>query len=164
MTENAFAPSSDPNERIMAALAQVTVLLPLIGVIAPIVIWVTQREKSKYVAFQALQAVLYQLLIVLWWVLGMGCYMVSIFGMFALTIPLASASSSSQAGLLAMIPVLFPFGVMGLMILGFLVFIIYGCVAAVLVFQGRNFRYLLIGNWLAKYLQQGQTANSPTAG
>jgi uncharacterized Tic20 family protein len=159
MTTNAFAPSTDPNDRIMAALAQVTVLLPLIGVIAPIVIWVTQRDRSRYVSFQALQAVVYQLLMVLFWVLGMGCYMFSFFGTFLLTIPLASASNGSadpEVGLLAMIPIFFPFAVLGLMMFGFLIFIVYGCIAAVLVFKGKDFRYFLIGNWLARYLQKDQ--------
>lgn len=157
MSANPFAPSPDPNDRIMAALAQVTVLIPLFGVIAPIVIWVTQREKSRYVAFQALQAVLYQLLVVIWWVLGMGLYIFSIFGMFLIMIPLESASNSSanpEVGLLAMIPIFFPFIVLGLMIFGTFVFIIYGCIAAILVFRGHDFRYLLIGNRLARYLQQ----------
>jgi uncharacterized Tic20 family protein len=57
------APRSIPNQndKIMAALAHISALLPLMGVIAPIVIWATQKDKSEYVAFQALQAVVYQL-------------------------------------------------------------------------------------------------------
>lgn len=84
------------DERVMAALAHASALLPLMGVIAPIVIWVSQKEKSKYVAFQALQALAYQLGMILAWFVGMGCYMLSFFGTF-LGIPLSSSTNSSQS-------------------------------------------------------------------
>ncbi len=49
-------------ERIMAALSHGSVVLFGAGVIAAIVLWVTQKEKSAYVAFQALQATVYQMI------------------------------------------------------------------------------------------------------
>jgi uncharacterized Tic20 family protein len=58
------------DERVMAALAQISVLVPFLGVVAPIVIWVTQKDKSRYVAFQSLQAVAFQLTMVFAWFLG----------------------------------------------------------------------------------------------
>ena len=41
---DALTPTQD--ERVMAALSHLSVFIPLFGVIAPIVIWVTQKEKS----------------------------------------------------------------------------------------------------------------------
>jgi len=64
MTAEQYSTPSQ-NDKIMAALAHISALLPLMGIIAPIVIWVTQKDKSEYVAFQALQAVAYQLLMIL---------------------------------------------------------------------------------------------------
>ena len=90
---DSLTPSQD--ERVMAALAQISVLVPFLGVIAPIVIWVTQKDKSRYVAFQSLQAVAFQLTLVFAWFVGMGCYMCSFFSIF-LTIPLASSMKPSQ--------------------------------------------------------------------
>src|SRR5512145_1209636 len=87
MTTDQFS-SPSQNDKIMATLAHASAILPFMGVIAPIVIWVTQKDKSEYVAFQALQAVAYQLLMILAWFVGMGCYMLSFFSMF-LTIPFA---------------------------------------------------------------------------
>lgn len=135
------------NDRIMAALAYAAALLPLMGVLAPIVIWVTQRDKSEYVGFQALQAVAYQFAMILAWFAGMVLYMGSFFATF-LTIPLSGSSQS--------FPIFFliPFGVMGIMMVGTLLFVIYGAVAAVMVLQGKDFRYLIIGNQLKKYLQK----------
>jgi uncharacterized Tic20 family protein len=55
------------DDRIMAALSHITVILPFFGVVAPIIIWVTQKEKSQYVAFQALQALAYQLSLIVFY-------------------------------------------------------------------------------------------------
>ncbi len=134
------------NDRIMAALAHATAILPVSGVIAPIIIWVTQKDKSEYVAFQALQAIAYQLTIILAWFAGMALYMGSFFGMF-LSMPSAGPSRSVPAF------VFVPFIVMGLILIGSLVFVLYGLVGAVMVLQGKDFRYILIGNQLKRYLQ-----------
>lgn len=79
-TPAAGEPSQD--ERVMSALAHGAAIIYFMGLIAPIVIWATQREKSAYVRFQALQAVAYQLAMLLGMFLAMGCYMCSIFGLF----------------------------------------------------------------------------------
>jgi uncharacterized Tic20 family protein len=135
------------NDRIMAALAHVTAILPMMGIIAPIVIWATQKEKSEYVAFQALQAIVFQLTMVLAWFAGMALYMGSFFATF---LGMAFAGSSKS------IPIFFfvPFAVMGCMMLGTLVFIVYGLIGAAMVLQGKDFRYIVIGDQLKKYLKQ----------
>ena len=53
------------NERALAALAHGSILLGLFsngigGIVTALVIWVVQRQKSAYVAHQALQALVYQ--------------------------------------------------------------------------------------------------------
>lgn len=148
------------NDRIMAALAHVTAILPMMGLIAPIVIWATQKDKSEFVAFQALQATAYQLLMVLLYFIGMGLYMCSFFTMF-ITMPLVE-----QVGRDAPVEILgvaFPFLVFGLIILGGLVFVVYGLVGAVMVLTGRNFRYFFLGSWLDHKLEKGGfPESSPT--
>ncbi len=149
-----------PDERVMAALAQVSILVPLLGVIAPIVIWVTQKDKSRYVAFQSLQAVAFQLTMVFAWFVGMGCYMCSFFSMF-LAIPFGSSGGSSQSvSPFFVVPFLAPFLVMGLMFLGGFLFILYGIVAAVMTFQGKPFRYVIIGRRVERFLQSKQDLTS----
>jgi uncharacterized Tic20 family protein len=145
-------PSQD--ERIMAALAHVTTLVPFMGVIAPIVIWTTQREKSQYVAFQALQALAYQLTMILAWFVGMGCYMCSAFSIF-LTVPFASAADQEQTveplfGLVFFIPFL----VFGAILVGGIAFVIYGFVGAIMALQGKPFRYVLIGGRVERFMQK----------
>ncbi len=135
------------NDRIMAALAHATAIIPMMGVIAPIVIWATQKDKSEYVAFQALQATVYQFLIILVWFGGMVLYM----GTFFLVFIPATIASQSQA-----FPVFFflPFLVMGGLMLAMLAMIVYGLVAAALTLQGRDFRYILLGNQIKKFLSR----------
>jgi len=162
MSENQALTSSIKNDQIMAALAHVTVIVPMIGVIAPIVIWATQKDKSEFIAFQALQAVFYQLTLILIWFIGMACYMCSFFGMFILTIPFLS-SGSSNGFPFEVLGVFFPFLIMAVLMVGGLVYIIYGLVAAFLVLGGRDFRYILIGRWLERYLDANQAQKDQPA-
>ena len=144
------------NDKIMAALAHISAILPFMGVIAPIIIWVTQKDKSEYVAFQALQAVAYQLLMILAWFIGMGCYMLSFFTMF-LGIPFAGSNGGdvdpSVAPLFALGFVI-PFIIFGAIFIGGALFILYGLIGAIQVFQGKDFRYIIIGNQIVNYLQK----------
>jgi hypothetical protein len=41
---------------------------------------------------------------------------------------------------------------MGLMMMGWIVFTVYGLVGAVITFQGKNFRYFLIGKRVENFL------------
>jgi uncharacterized protein len=152
MTElDSLTPTQD--ERVMAALANISVLVPFLGVLAPVVIWVTQKDKSCYVAFQSLQAIAFQLTMILAWFVGMSCYMCSFFGMF-LVIPLASSLGSSQSvNFLFGIPFLFPFAIFGVMFAGGFLFIVYGIAAAIMTFQGKPFRYVIIGRRVERFLQ-----------
>ena len=148
------------NDRIMAALAHVTVILPLMGIIAPIVIWVTQKDKSEYVAFQALQAIVYQLTMILAWFIGMACYMLSFFGMF-FTIPFAESNASAAPSPFEMVSFFFPFLIFGAIFLGGILFMIYGIAAGIMTIQGKDFRYIFIGKRLERYLQSGKAKSRP---
>jgi len=147
-----------PDERVMAALSHVSALLPLIGVIAPIVIWVTQREKSRYVAFQSLQALAYQLTMIIAWFLSMGCYMCSFFGTFLSLFVTEAAPISQSSDFLAILISVLPFLVIGVIFVFGIAFVIYGVIGAILAFQGKPFRYVIIGKRVERFMQTGQTA------
>ena len=149
---DSLSPTQD--ERVMAALAHVSALLPMMGVIAPVVIWVTQKEKSQYVAFQALQALAYQLCMIAAWFVGMGCYMISFFGTF-LTIPFASSSENPETiSPLFGLAIAVPFLAFGAIFIGGFLFIIYGAVGAVMTFQGKPFYYKFIGKRVENFMQK----------
>jgi len=141
------------NEKVMAALGHISVLLPLIGLMIPIFIWVTQKEKSKYISFQALQAIAYHLVMIFAYFIGMGCYMISFFSTF-LTIPFADASSGPSASPWFLVGFMIPFLVFGAIFIGGAIFILYGIVAAVMTLQGKDFRYFIIGDRVTSFLEK----------
>lgn len=128
-------------ERLLAALAHGSIVTGAIGPAVGILIYMMQKEKSAYAAGQALQATLYQLI-------GLGVIIVvwSCWGLFyALTlIPLiANAEQYSEAAP----PPIFWIG-LGSMIVPFIfmgLWGLYGLYGTVRVWQGTDFRYVLIG-------------------
>jgi len=156
-----------PDERIMAALAHGTILVPFMGVIAPIVIWVTQKDKSRFVRFQALQATVFQLTLVLIWFVGMACYMATFFISFFGVSLMGSGNFYSPAlngpgSGLEFLSFLIPVSVMVLVGIGFIVFEIYGIVGAVQALRGKAFRYIIISDRVDRFLQQGEQTNGQT--
>ena len=55
------AQQASQEERLLAAIAHSGAMLPFLGFIIPLHIWITQRDWSKFVQFHALQALIYQL-------------------------------------------------------------------------------------------------------
>lgn len=161
-----FSSDATQDERIMAALAHASVILPLWGLIGTIVIWATQRENSRFVGFQALQVITYQLVLIVFGFLGFGCYMCSFFGMFALMpVGIVAAEGAPDAEgvvsmLVAMLTTFFPFCVMGVIVLIGIVFIVYGLYGAARVLQGHDFRYALVGRWLERYMSDSRPVSA----
>lgn len=141
-------PTSD--EKVMAALAHASVILSFLGPIAPTLIWSTQRQKSNYVRYHALQAMGYQALFFWLWFIG-------IFGLFLLIFPLLivfSALFVRNSNNMEFFPFLIQ-ALMFLFIFGFFgCYYLVGLVGAVFCFLGRDFRYPLLGNWLKRYLSR----------
>ena len=146
---NSLTPTQD--ERVMAALSHASALIPVTGIIAPILIWMFQKDKSRYVAYQALQALAFQLVMIAAWFLGMGCYLCSTFSIY---FPLFFIQSNPADGiLLSLLSIFLPFLVFGIILLGGIVFILYGLAGAVFTLQGKPFRYVIIGNRIERFLQ-----------
>jgi uncharacterized Tic20 family protein len=127
-------PLSPSDERTYAMLAHLSALLNLVtgflGPVAALVIYMIYKERSRYVAYQALQSLVFQLV---FWV-GGGA-------LAGLMWALSGILSAVFIGLLCM-----PFAcVFSLLPLGGLV---YAVVAAVQVSQGQDFRYWLVGDWM----------------
>lgn len=142
---NETQPNQD--ERIMSALAHGSIILFGMGIIAAVVIWVTQKDRSRYVSFQALQALVYQIVGFALYFAGFCCWLAIYFISF---IPLMAAAEQGASDpplffLGAMALMVVPFALMGLWILG-------GLWGAVRTLQGRDFRYLALGHQLERWL------------
>ncbi len=140
MTQQAPIVQSLPpqEERTWAMLAHLSVLLNLfsgiLGPVAAFVIFFVFRDRSRYVAFHALQAFWMQL--VLW----VGGTLLAI-----VTWTLASALAAVVIGL-CLFPLACLFSLLPI------VPFVYGIVAAIAASQGRDFRYPLFASWAERML------------
>lgn len=157
MEEN-MSTRPDSESRLLAALAHGAIVAQGLGILVGIVIYTSQREKSRYAAFQSMQAAIYQLisLIVIigsWFVWGI---------FYALTwIPLAQQMQTAPN---AAPPTLFWVGI-GSMVIPFALMAVlglYGLWGALRAWQGRDFRYALIGRALERSAiwRNSQAANA----
>lgn len=146
-------PTSD--EKVLAALAHGSVFFSFFGPIAPLAIWVTQRNKSKYVRYHALQALGYQALAFWGWILGLIFVSIVMFGVMFVA---ALVSSPEQLDS----PV-FPLVLQAVMLLSIFgqwgLFLLIGLVGAVFCMLGRDFHYPILGSWLKSKLFEGQATD-----
>jgi uncharacterized Tic20 family protein len=126
-------PLTPEQEHQWAMLAHLSVLVNLVsGILGPVVplgIYLVYKDRSRYVAYQSLQALIFQLI---WWVGG------GIVAGIAWTI--TGVLSTVLIGLLC-IPVACIFSAMPLVALG------YGIYGGIQTNQGQDFKYWLIGDW-----------------
>jgi uncharacterized membrane protein len=147
MSANEIKPSTE--ERVMAAIAHGLGIAYGLGAVGAVVMWLLQKEKSKYVAFQALQAAVYQLVGLLAQLIGWGCWG-CLYGLSFIPI-IANAEKYKDAPppvfFISLGLMVLPLGLMGLWIL-------YGLWGALRAFQGRVFRYIVLGHMLERYLAE----------
>ena len=139
------------DDKVLAGLAHGSILLNLFtggfgGIIAALVIWLIQKEKSAYVAYQALQAVVYQTVTFLLTMVAWCCW--GVLWMVMLLPPLfANPEAYEQAPpagfWVGMALMIVPLGLWGITIL-------YGLWGGARCLGGHDFKYIIIGNWLDK--------------
>jgi uncharacterized Tic20 family protein len=150
--------SSRPHEWTTAALAHASILLTiilafaggvgaLVGLGAPLVIYLSYRERSRFITFHALQSLVYQ---------GAGVVIYLVLVAMAAT---AVAAAWTISGLLSTVVIgflLMPLALvitilMVVLVLGApLLWVGYALYAAYRVYQGEDFRYWYLGEWLER--------------
>jgi len=141
------APSITQEIRLLAAISHASVLFPNIGFLIPTGIYATQKKKSSYLGFQALQALIWQIVMFVVSILMSSCMVGSIF------IPILLAATLQNERLLELSGGGIFLGVaisVILMLIGNLVFVVYGIIGAVTTYQGKDFHYAVIGNRIEK--------------
>jgi uncharacterized Tic20 family protein len=120
--------TKNKDENLMAAISHGSMILSistLIGVFIPLLIWLTQRDKSEFVGFQAKQALIYQFIVLI----------VSAFlGLVGLVLTV----------------VLIGFVILLLTLLFDIAAVVYALYAAYKVYNGVDFRYVWLGDFLEK--------------
>lgn len=127
-------PLSPSDERTYAMLAHLSVLANLItgflGPVAALIIYLMYKDRSRYVAYHAMQSFVFQLI---WWVGG------GIFAgiLWAISGALIAVLIGCVLMPLALLFTLLPLGAL-----------IYGIVGGIQCNQGQDFKYWLIGDWV----------------
>jgi uncharacterized Tic20 family protein len=115
-------------------LAHLSILLNLItgflGIVVALIIYLVYKNRSNYVAYQSMQAFIFQLI---WWfggglLIGLAWAITG-----ALSIVLVGLVLIPLACLLSLIPI---------------AALVYGIVGAVQTNSGQDFKYWLIGDWV----------------
>ena len=133
--------SYTPEERILAALAHGSILLSYYGLLIPAIIWITQRERSRFVGFQSLQAIVFQLLAV-------GFQFIStVLTLFKNVIPsLANVPSNTFMPWVTYLH-------MAVSLIQ-IMFVIYGFSGVIATLSGVSFRYLWVGTSIERYFSR----------
>jgi uncharacterized protein len=131
-------PLTPQEERQWAMFAHLGVLVNLfsgfLGPVVPLGIYMVYKDRSRYVAYQSLQALIFQLI---WWVGG---------GVLAgVAWAITGALSAVFIGLLC-IPFACVISAMPLVALG------YGIYGGIQTNQGQDFKYWLVGDWMRSTL------------
>jgi uncharacterized Tic20 family protein len=143
---------SSQDERVLASLAHGSILLGVLtsgvgGIGAALLIWLAQREKSTYAAFQALQAAVYQVVTILVNVVVWTCWGLAWMAMLLpplLANPTAYENAPPAGLWIGLLLLVMPAGISVLTVL-------YGLWGAVRCWGGDDFRYSIIGRWLESH-------------
>ncbi|HEX5839612.1 MAG TPA: DUF4870 domain-containing protein [Anaerolineales bacterium] len=149
-------PLPTSEERVWAVLSHLSAVAFGIGLFLPILGWSEQRRKSKYASFQCLQALGYQSLGYTVWLLA---YLLIVLAAMVLLIVMSfRAEASGQV----LDPLEGPaVALLSISAFGFLAFYaLLPIVAAVACAFGRDYRYPVLGNRLARYLGYEHTAEA----
>jgi len=149
MTQQRLAPTSD--ESLMAAISH------FFGLLVALIVWATQKDKSRFVRFQAIQAMAFDLLVSAAVFLIVGCMMVAIFGILTLgigDIALFSNQGNPTAepfrtliALMTAVPLLIPCIIVPVAGIIFVARLI----ATIQTFQGKDFHYPWLGALVERY-------------
>jgi uncharacterized Tic20 family protein len=125
------------DERLWAALAHGSIIF--MGILGPLIIYLVKKEESPWVGRQAIQSLLYHVAI------GLGLFIV-IFASVMLTVvtTIGGVAISPKSALPAL-----GFGWMCCWPMYLSVTVIYGLYGAYECYQGRNFKYKIIGNMVS---------------
>ena len=148
--------SISQNERLLAAVSHVSILMPVAGSVLPFVIWISHKEKSKFIREQSLQALIYQLSLTIFFVVSMGCLFLSLIAR-STSILLETSNSTQFLNPLHDMSLVYTLFINIIILLGLFLFSVYGMIGAVKTFQGKPFRYIFIGKQINKYAQTRAT-------
>jgi uncharacterized Tic20 family protein len=145
---SSISPSSD--ERLMGALAH------FFGTIAALIIWTLQKDKSRFVKFQALQALTFDFVVTtamtVLLLCGFSIIFLAMFG--SMFLAMNSASSPEDVGIIFVLPFMSPFLMTACVFPFTFALTVTRLIASISILSGRDFRYPVLGKWLENFLEK----------
>lgn len=121
----------------MACVSHLTIFVSTIGLIFAIGLWIYLRDRQPYAAFQAAQAVFFQLIVMVLTFFVVIFLLIVLFGVFGIGLLSGSETGEIAFGIFAAILMFIFVGIVGLLTIALYGYAIY---AAVRSYQGRPFR------------------------
>lgn len=143
-------------EQWVAGVCHGSAILLIWGMFLPLAVWLAEKDKSPRLCFQALQAFAYQLAAVLAYFGFMAVYMITFMGLFAVMLLLPTMGNGQEFSSAAMVAFLVFMFVMLLLMLVMMLAVptyhLFAMIAGIQVVKGRDYRYPLLGNFIARRL------------
>jgi len=145
-----------------------TAIIQIWGIVTPLIVWFSQKERSVKLRFQALQAAVYQMIAFAIYVVGMAAYVFVIFAMVfgAMAFSGVSASPNGELPPLAGVIILLFFAVLMifwfLMMIGTPLYYLLAGLASVLTARGRDFKYPILGGIILRRLKAPASVEGTT--
>jgi uncharacterized Tic20 family protein len=151
-------PTPTTEDRVWTVLAHLSALSFGMGILLPVVGWSDQRRKSNYASFQCLQALGYQSVGFTVWALSfLVLIIVASIILLATLRPVEGGSQIPNAtlnpGIIALFIIIFGF---------FALYFVLPIIAAIACALGKDFRYPVMGDRLARYLEYDPSMKSET--
>lgn len=150
-------PTSD--ESLMAAISH------FLGFLVALIVWATQKDKSRFVRFQSIQAMAFDLVVSVFVLLVVGGLLVLVFVLIAFGIGdlaiLGSHNNPTAGPVRAFIALMaaLPFLVTCTLIPMAAIIFIARLIATLETFQGKDFRYPWLGNLIERSINSKEPAD-----
>jgi uncharacterized Tic20 family protein len=142
--------SEEGEDNYLAAMAHSTAIFSLWGAIFPLMIWVSQKDRSSFLGFQAAQAAIFQVIGAALNLLGLLAYVILLFGIMAV-VSAAAFYSGPQSIPPELAWLFIPIMCLTLLILGLgPLFLCLASWAAYRILTGHDYRYPFLGRILAR--------------
>ncbi len=147
MTDTTVSPTSD--EKMMAAIAH------LFGPLGAIIVWAIQREKSRFVKFQSLQALAFDGIAMITMAVFFFCFFIIAFlGMSGFMVSaMNDPSSQKNFGIVFGAPFIFQFAIIACIFPISFLLLCVRFIAVISVLNGKAYHYPVLGAWIEKFLE-----------
>lgn len=145
--ETESVPSSD--EKLMSALAHI------LGIIVAFIVWALQKDKSRFVRFQTLQAMAFDAVVMVASMFTFFCLFAVLFiGMFGSMFSMMNNPASIEdVGVFFLFPSMMPLFVFACVFPFSFAVLVVRLIAAASVLNGRDFRYPILGRKVEEFLK-----------